>query len=103
MFVGADAGGPLNQGDIEDIDGRLCVTCPWHSHQITLDTGESLYRSVDISDPRHPKQLRSKGVRQRVHEVKLIGDKIFVRLCLSGQKVDSDFYYSEEYGKIMKL
>lgn len=102
-MVCLDAGGPLNQGDIEDIDGRLCITCPWHLHQITLDSGESLYYSVDVRDPKHSRQLCSKGVKQRVHEVKRVGDKLFVRLCLSGQAVDSDFYYSIEYHRQMNF
>ena len=100
--VCVDAGGPLNQGDIEDIDGRLCVRCPWHLHQIALDSGESLYYSVDVRNPRGMKTLCSKGVKQRLHEVRRIGDKLFVQLCLSGEKVDSDYYYSEEFYRQMK-
>ena len=34
------AGAPLTDGAIEEIDGRLCIVCPWHSYKVTLDTGE---------------------------------------------------------------
>jgi len=27
------AGGPLAVGDIEDVDGRSCIICPWHSYK----------------------------------------------------------------------
>ena len=27
-------GGPLGVGDIEEVDGRMCITCPWHRHQV---------------------------------------------------------------------
>ncbi|XP_065843504.1 Rieske domain-containing protein-like isoform X2 [Oscarella lobularis] len=98
------AGGPLDQGDIEDFEGRLCIVCPWHRHRITLDTGESLYHA--LADPRDPRRsshlLKSKGVKQRTHRVKRIGDDLFVKLKLDGDDVDSDYYYSDSYEKIMK-
>ena len=34
------AGGPLSMGDIEDVEGNLCIKCPWHRYIIKLDTGE---------------------------------------------------------------
>lgn len=37
------AGGPLEQGDIEDIDGQEKIVCPWHSYDFDLKTGQSSY------------------------------------------------------------
>ncbi len=42
------AGGPLGAGDIEEVDGRACVSCPWHAYKVTLDTGEKLYRATEL-------------------------------------------------------
>ncbi|XP_688339.3 uncharacterized protein [Danio rerio] len=41
------SGGPLQEGDIEDFDGRTCIVCPWHKYKITLAEGEGLYQAVD--------------------------------------------------------
>ena len=34
-------GGPLNEGDIEEIGGagELCIICPWHRWKFSLETG----------------------------------------------------------------
>lgn len=37
------SGGPLEQGDIEDFDGREKIVCPWHSYDFDLETGDSSY------------------------------------------------------------
>ena len=34
-------GGPLDQGDIEELGSKLLVTCPWHSFDFDLRTGFS--------------------------------------------------------------
>lgn len=35
-------GGPLDQGDIEDLgDGKLALICPWHYFDFSLETGSS--------------------------------------------------------------
>ena len=54
-------GGPLHQGDIEDIGGNVCVSCPWHGWPFELEHGECL-----VSD-----QLRLKRypVRQQGDEI----------------------------------
>ncbi|KAK9821163.1 hypothetical protein WJX74_003053 [Apatococcus lobatus] len=39
-------GGPLNEGDIEDFNGTACVTCPWHHHRISLETGGTLEKGL---------------------------------------------------------
>jgi nitrite reductase/ring-hydroxylating ferredoxin subunit len=89
------AGGPLLAGDIEDVDGRACVSCPWHAYKVTLDTGEKLYRSTEKGPDGKlvPAGIKSVGKRQRVHAVKEVpGEGIFVQLLLGGAPVDSDSY-----------
>jgi len=34
-------GGPLDLGDIEDIDGDRCIVCPWHHFEFRLCDGQS--------------------------------------------------------------
>ncbi|XP_060083875.1 Rieske domain-containing protein-like [Ylistrum balloti] len=34
-------GGPLFEGDIEDLNGRAHVMCPWHSYMFDLETGKN--------------------------------------------------------------
>ena len=34
------AGGPLDMGDIEELDGRTCIRCPWHRYAIDIETGD---------------------------------------------------------------
>ena len=89
------AGGPLTVGDIEEVDGRACVSCPWHAYKVTLDSGEKLYRSCekDADGKLVPAGWKSVGPRQRVHLVKEVpGEGIFVQLSLGGAPVDSDSY-----------
>lgn len=33
----------MEQGDIEDFDGREKIVCPWHSYDFDLETGDSSY------------------------------------------------------------
>ncbi|XP_061173710.1 uncharacterized protein LOC133182870 isoform X2 [Saccostrea echinata] len=53
-------GGPLEQGDIEDFDGREKIVCPWHSYDFDLETGESSY-----------------GLKQDVYEVCIKDDQLY--------------------------
>ena len=34
-------GGPLDQGDIEELGDKLLIICPWHSFDFDLKTGNS--------------------------------------------------------------
>eukprot|EP01116_Phalansterium_solitarium_P024182 TRINITY_DN8780_c0_g4_i1.p1 TRINITY_DN8780_c0_g4~~TRINITY_DN8780_c0_g4_i1.p1 ORF type:complete len:298 (+),score=40.02 TRINITY_DN8780_c0_g4_i1:235-1128(+) len=78
-------GGPLIDGDIEDFGGHTCIVCPWHRYKIQLSNGEGFYAGLD-------KQVCSKGIKQRVHEVKVVpGDGVYVRLS-SGERLPSDHY-----------
>ncbi|XP_062577685.1 uncharacterized protein LOC134239530 [Saccostrea cucullata] len=54
-------GGPLEQGDIEDLDGREKIVCPWHSYDFDLETGESSY-----------------GLKQDVYEVCIKDDQLYI-------------------------
>ena len=44
------AGGPLGIGDIEDVGGRACLSCPWHLYKVTLESGEKLYGSTKLDE-----------------------------------------------------
>ena len=90
-------GGPLLNGDIEDVGGRPCVRCPWHSYKITLDSGEGLYFGVELESGRDPKPvLKSKGVKQRVHEVFVRNGDVFCLVKTAGQPCASDEYAEME-------
>uniref|UniRef100_A0A3B3Q2Z5 Rieske domain-containing protein n=1 Tax=Paramormyrops kingsleyae TaxID=1676925 RepID=A0A3B3Q2Z5_9TELE len=61
------SGGPLQNGDIEEFSGKLCIVCPWHKYKITLLEGEGLYQAVDPSQKVLKPKWASKGIKQRVH------------------------------------
>lgn len=42
-------GGPLCEGDIEEVGGVLQVFCPWHDYDFDLRTGKS-GTSLQVSD-----------------------------------------------------
>ncbi|KAM4741912.1 Rieske domain-containing protein isoform 2-T2 [Anableps anableps] len=94
-----DAGGTLENGDIEDINGKLCIICPKHKYKITLAEGEGLYRGRNPME--NPPVLRwySKGVKQRVHTVTEKNGEVFVKLVMSPNWIDSDYYQGEK-GKL---
>lgn len=83
------AGGPLMQGKLVNVDNRTCVSCPWHSYLVDVFTGEGLY--LDLS-----RKYCSKGVRQRVHSVKVDSenDHVYVRLNQNDKEgsIQSDEY-----------
>ncbi|XP_047203170.1 Rieske domain-containing protein isoform X2 [Girardinichthys multiradiatus] len=93
------AGGTLQNGDIEDINGKLCIICPKHKYKITLAEGEGLYRARNPME--NPSILRwySKGMKQRVHTVTEINGEVFVKLTTSPFWIDSDYYQGEK-GKV---
>ena len=89
------AGGPLGIGDIEDVGGRACLSCPWHLYKVTLESGEKLYGSTRLDEATGklvPDGVKSAGVRQRTHEVEKRADGWYVRLKLDGPNVESDKY-----------
>eukprot|EP00962_Isochrysis_galbana_P040927 scaffold14903_cov107-Isochrysis_galbana.AAC.3 len=88
------AGGPLGQGAIEEMDGRDCIVCPWHSYKISLDRGEKLYRATEMGPDGKlvPLGWRSAGVRQRCHLVYERNGEIFVELSREPCELPSDKY-----------
>ncbi|XP_015235345.1 PREDICTED: Rieske domain-containing protein [Cyprinodon variegatus] len=93
------AGGTLLNGDIEDINGKLCIICPKHKYKITLAEGEGLYRARNPKE--NPPVLRwySKGVKQRVHTVTETNGEVFVKLTTIPNWIESDYYQGEK-GKV---
>ncbi|XP_063050923.1 Rieske domain-containing protein [Engraulis encrasicolus] len=92
------AGGPLQNADIEEFGGRLCIVCPWHKYKITLSEGEGLYQSVDPTvRPPRPGPWRSKGVKQRVHPVSESDGYVYVTMNTSAEPIESDFYQTERF------
>ncbi|KAH9599607.1 Flavoprotein pyridine nucleotide cytochrome reductase-like [Trypanosoma melophagium] len=90
-------GGPLLEGDIEDMGGHPCIVCPWHQYHITLDTGEGLYWALQMSangipDKNAPQILRSKGRKQRTHIVTIENGEVYVTVNTIGPRVESDTY-----------
>ncbi|XP_007246969.3 uncharacterized protein HI_0077 [Astyanax mexicanus] len=55
-------GGPLDQGDIEDLgDGKLALVCPWHYFDFSLETGAS-----------------SSGLQNQVYDVRVVDGKVYI-------------------------
>ena len=54
-------GGPLVLGDIEDIGGQLCVTCPWHGFRFDVRTGVSVAPRKRYTMATHPTRLAADG------------------------------------------
>ncbi|XP_038044262.1 uncharacterized protein HI_0077-like [Patiria miniata] len=66
--LGADCpheGGPLDLGDIEDIDGHMCIVCPWHDYDFRLDNGDS-----------------TSGLKQQTFAVRVVDDHLYVNTSL---------------------
>ncbi|KAM4745502.1 Rieske domain-containing protein-like [Anableps anableps] len=92
------AGGLLQNGDIEEFNGRLCIVCPWHKYKITLAEGEGLYQAVDNPTVRPLRtHWRSKGVKQRIHQVTEVSGDVYVTLNDSSEAIESDVYQTEKY------
>ncbi|XP_077570765.1 Rieske domain-containing protein-like [Stigmatopora nigra] len=98
------AGGALENGDIEEFNGRVCIVCPWHKYKITLMEGEGLYQAVDNPTVKPLKyHWRSKGVKQRVHKVTEVNGNVYVTLNDSKEPIESDYYQSDTYRTNMKI
>ncbi|XP_036440087.1 uncharacterized protein HI_0077 isoform X1 [Colossoma macropomum] len=55
-------GGPLDQGDIEDLgDGKLALICPWHYFDFSLETGSS-----------------STGLQNQVYDVRVVDGNVYI-------------------------
>ena len=99
-------GGPLAEGDIEDItlnnEIHPCVVCPWHKYNVSLITGEGIYKHEDPFLPPATRQktscMKSRGKKQRLHEIYEVdsggsGGRVMVKLNESKSfKYESDRY-----------
>lgn len=74
------AGGPLDLGDIEDIDGRISIICPWHGYSFRLEDGSS-----------------PTGFQQQMYTVKVQDGKVFVNT--SSELITSSSGDTEEKSK----
>ena len=83
----------MDVGDIEDVEGNLCIKCPWHKYIIKLDTGEGLYYGYDPVKKRKT-GLASKGKKQRTHRVIVNRNtnKIYIALNREAKEFGSDEY-----------
>jgi len=52
------------------------VVCPWHKYKITLDTGEGIYKQIDPFVQPRCEVTKTKGVKQRTHQVKVLNKQI---------------------------
>ena len=90
-------GGPLTLGDIEEVGGRTCITCPWHRYHIALDNGDKLYDSL-AKDPKTGRLVqggwKAMPMLQRTHMVREGKDgSVFVLLDPGkGGELRSDAY-----------
>jgi len=80
-------GGPLIEGDIEEIGSHMCIICPWHRYKLDLETGEAIITGSDTEDG-----ICSKGFKQRVHEIKIENGNVAVKLKESKEEAASDHY-----------
>ena len=92
------AGGPLTLGDIEEVDGKPCVSCPWHKYLITLSEGDKLYDSMVMAEGRlMPGGWKAMPRLQRTHEVRHGADgQVWVRIDTNrAEVVRSDGYATD--------
>jgi len=54
-------GGPLDEGDIEELGNRLLIICPWHSFDFDLRSGES-----------------STGLKQTTYSTRVVDNILYV-------------------------
>eukprot|EP00164_Ancoracysta_twista_P003399 GFYU01004538.1.p1 GENE.GFYU01004538.1~~GFYU01004538.1.p1 ORF type:complete len:217 (+),score=24.52 GFYU01004538.1:55-705(+) len=84
-------GGALNEGDIEDIAGRVTVRCPSHGRRVDIRTGEAIESDLEGN-------WFSQGVKQRTHAcfVDFQSGAIYVNLTepTPGAEVESDRFTS---------
>jgi len=70
-------GGPLELGDIEEINGGLSVVCPWHSYDFNIKTGSS-----------------SMGLWNTTYETKVANNAVYIKhdfkLSLKKVCIDTD-------------
>ena len=98
------AGGPLALGDIEELEGRPCLVCPWHFYHVSLRDGEKWYQAAQPGEDGklHAGQWKSVGQRQRVHQVEQRADGIYVKLNVEGALASDEYACKAECGTRVK-
>ncbi|KAI1904649.1 hypothetical protein AGOR_G00007860 [Albula goreensis] len=91
------AGGQLENGDIEELNNKLCIVCPSHKYKITLAEGEGIYKASNPKEKNPIPRWFSKGIKQRVHTVLEVGGDIFVKMSEVRGWIESDYYQTEKY------
>ncbi|KAM9859480.1 Rieske domain-containing protein isoform 1-T2 [Aulostomus maculatus] len=89
------AGGELQNGDIEEFDGKLCIVCPKHKYKISLNKGEGIYKGTDPTKSPAVPRWYSKGVKQRIHVVTETNGDVYVKLSADPGWIESDFFQGE--------
>ena len=99
-------GGPLTIGDIEDVNGKECVRCPWHHYPVVLEDGSKLYQAMEFKGGKlQPAGWKATEKRQRVHNVEEREDGIYVRLtsledvgrqCTDGEYESDRWAFNED-------
>lgn len=93
------AGTLLQNGDIEEFDGKLCIICPNHKYKISLAKGEGLYKGKDPQEEK-PRWF-SKGVKQRTHTLTETDGDVYVTMSEDCNWLDSDYFQGED-GKVAR-
>ncbi|XP_068576383.1 Rieske domain-containing protein isoform X1 [Cebidichthys violaceus] len=93
------AGAILQNGDIEEIAGKLCIICPNHKYKISLAKGEGMYKARDPQEKPPVHRWYSKGVKQRIHTVTETSGDVYVKLSEDTCWIESDFFQGEK-GKV---
>lgn len=96
------AGGDLQNGDIEELNGKLCIICPNHKYKLTLAQGECIYKATNPREKPPVPRWYSKGLKQRTHTLteNNNGD-VYVKLSDTPSWIESDYYQGEK-GKIAR-
>ncbi|XP_003973641.1 Rieske domain-containing protein [Takifugu rubripes] len=92
------SGGNLQNGDIEELGSRLCITCPKHKYKISLAEGEGMFKGTDPTVKPPVAKWYTKGVKQRVHAVTETNGDVYITLSDDRCYIESD-YYQGEVGK----
>ncbi|XP_029907943.1 Rieske domain-containing protein [Myripristis murdjan] len=90
------AGGNLQNGDIEEFDGKLCIICPNHKYKITLAKGEGIYKATNPKEKPPVARWYSKGLKQRTHIVTETNGDVYVEISDEPGWVESDFFQGEK-------
>ncbi|CAG9462580.1 unnamed protein product [Pedinophyceae sp. YPF-701] len=95
------AGGPLAIGDIEDVEGHTCITCPWHFYKIGVEDGCKYYQPLVKNEEGKmvPGAWKTIGKRQRVHSVEERHDGAYVRPDPDAECHSDHYAHNHEAGE----